>query len=270
MKYRVRPIMSNILLVIESILLTLLTVLLILKFTVLNEKNVIKKLEKSNYYENVYNEIKDNMSYVTAKSGYSKKIVSDIFTQEDVKKDINNFVKSMYKGEHLQINVELLKENLNRNLEENIEEKNIVKTENEKSNYISKMTSIYKNEIRLMNQMDNFSKSLSKFNNLTNIVIVLFALDLAVIIIINKKILKKEEYSVLFNTSALTMLGINLFMITIKLNEIFIYNNNITEIVKQLIKQPLRTSIVISIIYIIIGLIIYKYIDSDKEEIYEY
>lgn len=67
MTYRTRKIISNILLSIESILLFLILITFTLRITILNKNNIIKKLDKTNYYEKVYNETLDNMKYITKK-----------------------------------------------------------------------------------------------------------------------------------------------------------------------------------------------------------
>ena len=67
MKYFLRPIISNILLVIESILLFFITSMFILKITVFNKNYVVKKID-STYYETIYKETQDTMFYIARKS----------------------------------------------------------------------------------------------------------------------------------------------------------------------------------------------------------
>ena len=74
MKYFLRPIIGNILLVIESILLFFITSMFILKITVFNEKYVTKKID-NNYYEATYNEMIDTMSYIARKSNLKEDIL---------------------------------------------------------------------------------------------------------------------------------------------------------------------------------------------------
>ena len=86
MKYFLRPIISNILLVIESILLFFITSMFILKITVFNKNYVVKKID-STYYETIYNETQDTMFYIARKSNLRENFVQNVFTIEDVKND---------------------------------------------------------------------------------------------------------------------------------------------------------------------------------------
>ena len=264
MKYMIKPIVSNILLLIEAILLSLITLIFVSKITILNEKYIIKKMAKTNYYDQVYDEIKDDMAYITRKSGFSSRIIDDIFKKEDLKKDINNFIKQTYKNEKNVINVELLKENLNKNLEEYLEEKGLEITETDKKTYINKITTTYKNRVNLMNYLDSSSKALSKLYKSNNSFIVLFIIDLIVLIGINKKIFRKKEYNVLTFTSALTLIGISIFIKTININNLFIYNIEISNLIKAIIQKFTNISFLIAIIYIIAPIMLKKYIKNYK------
>ena len=107
MTYRTRKIISNILLFLESILLFLILITFTLRITILNKNNVIKKLDKTNYYEKVYNETLDNMKYITRKSGYSSKIIDDTFSIEDIKRNTKNelYKRLVTQCENYEINI---------------------------------------------------------------------------------------------------------------------------------------------------------------------
>lgn len=258
MRYIIRPIISNILLFIEALVLFILTLLLVLKTTVLSENHVIKQLEKTNYYETVYNESLDTMMYITKKDGFSGSIIKNTFTTEDIKKDINLFVESFYKGETVTLNTEHLKENITNNLEQYIETNQLEITEDQKQQYINKMISTYKNEIRLMNKFTDESKKINKYNKIINTFIILFMIDIIVLIIINKKIFNKTEFLTLSSSSALALTLTTLYLQTLNLKNIFIYNNVISEIIKKIIKNIEIRNILFILLYIIISIVFYK------------
>lgn len=258
MRYIIRPIISNILLFIEALVLFILTLLLVLKTTVLSENHVIKQLEKTNYYETVYNESLDTMMYITKKDGFSGSIIKNTFTTEDIKKDINLFVESFYKGETVTLNTEHLKENITNNLEQYIETNQLEITEDQKQQYINKMISTYKNEIRLMNKFTDESKKINKYNKIINTFIILFMIDIIVLIIINKKIFNKTEFLTLSSSSALALTLTTLYLQTLNLKNIFIYNNVISEIIKNIIKNIEIRNILFILLYIIISIVFYK------------
>jgi hypothetical protein len=263
MKYMMRPIISNILLTIESILLFLITGMFILKLTILNENYIIKKLDKTNYYEAVYNETKDTISYIARKSSISERIINNVFTQENIKKDVNKFIKNSYQGKKVEINTELLKENINRNIETYEEEKNIVLDDSVKRHFVNKVTETYKNEITLMNNYEKESKTISKYSSLNNTLLLLFIVDLIVLLIINKKIFRKAEYHIILLSSSISLLLTFIYTKLLNLNKIFIYNENVSKVIRKVVINPTYILFIFIIIYLIGGVYLLK---SKKKE----
>lgn len=268
MTYRTKKIISNILLFIESILLFLILITFTLRITILNKNNIIKKLDKTNYYEKVYNETLDNMKYITKKSGYSSEILNDILSIEDIKRDTKKYVTGIYENTKVEVNAELMKESLEENLNKYIEEKNIEVSNSKKVEYINKIELTYKNEIKLMNEFNDTSSYINKYINLSNTLLILFIIDLIVVIIINKKIFNKQEYYVACFSSAISLL-VTSIIIKITFKDLFIYNNQVTEVIKLAIKKSLGLNILFILILIVSGILTHKYIKEEKEEIYE-
>ena len=251
-----RKTIANILLFIEALLLILLTITFSLKITILNKNHMMKKLKKTDYYEKTYEEIKDTMKYITRKSGYNEYIIEDTFTIEDIKNDINKYVVSIYNNKELELNTEHLKENITNNLEEYIKTKNKVRTEEQKKEYIDKIISTYKNEITLSGQLDNLK--LDRYIKMDNTLNVVFLIDLIIILIINKKIFNKREYSTVLFISGISLLLINILTRTINFKDIFIYNDAVSSVIKKSINSSLFIMVPFIIIYIIAGLSIRK------------
>ena len=268
MRYIIRPIVSNILLFIESLLLILITLTFSLKITLLNQNSVLKQLKKTDYYEKVNDEIIDTMKYITRKTGYKDYIVEDIYSKEDIKNDINKFVNSLYKNNELNLNTEHLKENLENNLEKYLEEKGKEPTGKEKE-YIKKIESTYKNEVLLMDQMKENSKTISSYNKTISCLMPIFIIDFIVLLIINKMIFNKKEYHVIALTSAISLTAINIFTKTLNFKNLFIYNDNVSQVIKKLINNAQFVIIIFIILYIILGTILFIKSNKEKKEIYE-
>ena len=266
MTYRTRKIISNILLCIESILLFLILITFTLRITILNKNNIIKKLDKTNYYEKVYNETLDNMKYITKKTGYSSKILNDTFNVEDIKRNTKKYIESIYENKKIEINTEFLKENIEENLDNYIKENNL--DNSKKTEYINKITATYKNEIRLMKEFNDASLYINKYVNLSNTLLILFIIDLIVMIIINKKVFNKQEYYIPCFSSVISLLVTNIIVKIISKN-LFVYNNQVTEVIKLVIKKSLGINILLILLFIILGIIAFKFIKEEKEEIYE-
>lgn len=257
MKYFLRPIIGNILLIIESILLFFITSMFILKITVFNKNYVIKKID-NNYYETTYNETLDTMSYIARKSNLKEKFIQNTFTLEDVKNDTKQFIKSFYKGEHASINTELIKENINKNIEDYEEETNKKIDEVTKKEFINKTTSTYKNDIRLLNTFEKESKTFNKYNNLNDTLLLLFVIDLIVILIINKKIFKKDEYHIIFFSSSVSLLITFIYIRLLNIKNLFIYNESVSKIIRKIIINPTYISLIFIIIYAALGIYIIR------------
>lgn len=250
-----RKLYANLLLFIEVLLLVLVVITFSLKVTILREKFVIKQLKKTNYYETVFESIKDTAKYITKKSGYNEYIIEDTFKIEDVENDVNKFVKSIYKNQEIEFNTEHLKENITYNLEEYINLKGKIRTEEQKKEYVNKILSVYKNEIQLSNKLNNIK--LDKYIKINNILNIIFIIDLIVIMIINKKIFNKKEYDTILFSSGISLVGINILVRTIKFSNIFIYNNTVSELIKRIINKSILFTIPLTLIVIILGISIY-------------
>lgn len=257
MKYFLRPIISNILLVIESILLFFITSMFILKITVFNKNYVVKKID-STYYETVYNETQDTMFYIARKSNLKENFVQNVFTIEDVKNDTKQFIDSFYKGEHPEINTELIKENINKNIEDYEEEKNKTIESSIKKDFVNKATSTYKNEIRLLNSFEKESKTFNKYNKLNNTLLLLLVVDLIVLLIINKKIFKKGEYHIILFSSSVSLLITFIYTRLLNIKNLFIYNENVSKIIRKIIISPTYISLIFIIIYTALGIYIIR------------
>ena len=267
MTYQTRKIISNILLFLETIFFFLIILLSTLTITI-SSKNIIQKMEKTNYYEKLYNETMENMQYITRKSGFVSNILDDTFNIEDIKRDINKYIENIFNDKTIEVNVETLKENIETNLEKNIKDNNLEIDSNIKKEYVNKIVTTYKNEIRLMKEYNNISKDLNNKQNFIKTLLVLSIIDLIVLIIINKKIFNKKEYYVICFSNSLALMITNI-IVRIYLKKIFIYNDSLTEVLKLVIKKGIHINALIWLILIALGIITNKYIKEDKEEIYD-
>ena len=259
MRYMQRLIISNILLIIEAILLFAITILFVFKITILNEKYIINNLTKTNYYDNLYEETKDSISYIAKKSGIKPRLVENVFTLNDIKSDTNKFVNSFLQGQKAEINTELLKENINRNIEEYEEDTNTPIDNNLKNEFVNKIVSTYKNEVSLLNI---FSKESSSINNLTKLfkaLLLIFVLDLAVLVFINYKIFRKMEYHIVFISSSISLFISYIYIKLLNFKNLYIYNSNVSNVLKTIIKKSSNLSLIFIILYAIAGILITKY-----------
>ena len=112
MNRKLKKILGYTLLFFESILFFIIIFLLILRLTIFNVSFVNKKLVEKKYYDNLYKEIKTEMSYYTEQSGFKDDILDDIYTKDELKYDTNNFIRNLYNGTSIEISTKNLKRRL--------------------------------------------------------------------------------------------------------------------------------------------------------------
>ena len=119
-----------------------------------------------------------------------------------------------------------------------------------------------------MKEFNDASLYINKYVNLSNTLLILFIIDLIVMIIINKKIFNKQEYYIPCFSSVISLLVTNIIVKIIS-KKLFVYNNQVTEVIKLVIKKSLGINILLILLLIILGIIAFKFIKEEKEEIYE-
>ena len=85
------------LLTISLALLLITTIFLyIANNTVLNEDYVLSKLEKNNYYDNIYNFVESNFEQYIYQSGLEETVIKNIVTREKIKNDTKIIIENIY------------------------------------------------------------------------------------------------------------------------------------------------------------------------------
>ena len=117
-----------------SISLTLSLIVLILvsliSSTILNEKYVLDKLEETNYYKNIYENVKSNFENYIYQSGLDEEVLDNIVSEEQVKEDTKTIISHIYNGIEEKISGETIKQKLNENIDKSL--KNIKLSESQK------------------------------------------------------------------------------------------------------------------------------------------
>ena len=91
--------------IITSILLFLIISTLVLSNTILNQKYLIKAIEKNNYSTKVYNSIKNEYIKLSPSLNIKEQNshLEEIINEEIVKKDIKNLINSIYTNKNIYI-----------------------------------------------------------------------------------------------------------------------------------------------------------------------
>ena len=118
-------ILKYILTIVLSIILIAIILMNILFSTIFSEKYVINKIEESNYYSNIYEEVKKNFENYVEPSGLEGNIMEGICSLEQVEKDSQIILGNLYEGTKKEIDTKELRNKLDQNIRNSLEGKKI-------------------------------------------------------------------------------------------------------------------------------------------------
>lgn len=264
MKKTIEIIIKSILIVILFVSLLGFSILNILSKTVFNQGYTLKKLEETNYYGNIYTQIKLDFRNYIYQSGLDEDVIEDVVTLEEVKQDTKKMITGIYSGITEEIKVDKIEERLQKNIKVSLEGRSITPEIQEAIDiFVNQITTqyedtlsktVYKNEAyKYYSKMENIVKKAEK------ITIVIAVISGILIIIINfKKIFKNVGFLGIPFLSA--GIGCKIIYSYIK-KEIYIeyftiLNDAITITLREYLKGLVEQILKYGYIYIITGILL--------------
>lgn len=181
---------SYIVCILLVIAITLASLLYIFSNTVLNENYILETLENNNYYEKTYDNIKAGFSQYIMQSGLEENVVDNLYTNEQVKQDVNTIISNVYSNKNQKIDTIKIKANLESNIEKYLENKKItLNTSQRKSvdKFVDTIEKTYVDEISYSSYLDKIGNKVYRINQIikkVNPIIYGAILALVVLIII--------------------------------------------------------------------------------------
>ena len=254
---RIKLILSYIFGFITSLLISIFVILLITKYTVLNEKYIKSVLVKNNYYSEVYEGTIEEMKNYMVSSGLEELVLDGIFTESDIKRDVNSYIDALYKNTKYEIDTSEIRNKLTSNIETDLSSKNVeVTNEKELELFKDDIVDIYKKEVTFYNTLSHVKGLISKCNkyidSLIYLVGALVMLFTVLLIILKYKIV----------SSALISSGlINLFLRVmiyekVDIKNIHIISEYFSESFKYILLRIGHQLLYSSVLLIVVGLII--------------
>ena len=258
MKSSIKIVLRYLLLFIESLMLIMIALIITFKFTLLDSNYVENEFAKNNYYKKLSKEIKTEMSYYTNQSGFEDSVLDNVFTENDVRYSFERFINSIYIGEKFSINTQKIEENLNKNIDDALKDTNFKVTNAEEiEKFVKQMITTYENEIKLMGYVDSVRGIIPKIIDICDTLLLILTVVFTICILISIKIFRGRDLSVIFYTSSFLLLFFILFVKnSIDINNISIYSELVSNIIKALIKNVLNIIGIIACSSLGIGLII--------------
>ena len=255
----------------KYILITILTIFIIsyiclniASSTILSENYVLSKLEETDYYSKIYENVKSNFENYIHQSGLEEEVIEDIVSKEKIEKDIKTIIKNIYEGTNQQIETEEIKNNLEQKIDKALGYKNMnVTQKNAINTYIEKICNEYTSTISHTNyekQINQIYQNVVKYIELgKKVALISIIIIVIVLIILNLK--KIYEVFCIIGT-ALTSAGtfliiINMFInAKVKIQNIILLNDAFSNVIRNITTEILETIQKNGILLLIIGIIL--------------
>ena len=232
--------------------------ILILKSTVYNKEYIKNKFEKYNYYENVDKEIKEEMKHNIVPTQLPETVLDNIYTQEDLKNTIDNIIDKVYTNEKFKVDTTKISENLKNNINKYVSENNINVDNQESINkIINQMTDIYKNKITQSSIYEKAQRIVLKTSKYLELGIIFLFILIPILIIITY--ILRREYNISLSLLIASIMDIAFtifFKSNININNIYIWDNTISDILHDIVNDIIKISDKTTIVFIVIALLL--------------
>jgi hypothetical protein len=248
--------MKNVANVIKYIMIFLLAVSIIgivmvnlISSTLLKEQYVVSKLEETNYYEKLKQEIEDSFENYIGQSGLDETVIHDIISVEKVKQDTKTILDNIYFGENKTVDATELETNLRKNINESLENRKLTITQQKAvDEYINKITTEYKQTLTHTKYETQIHQVISKVNQgidiLQKVILIVLGISVILILVLNAKQMLKSinHIGIALATSGgfFTVLGMYITS-KIKIDNIVVQTEAISDVIKAVMNHLMNT-----------------------------
>lgn len=249
----------NIFNIIVILLILSLNVLLVFSNTIFNKNYVIKKLQKNNYYEKTYYDIKENFKNYIMQSGLEENVLDDLYSMEKIQNDVNMVLDAIFENKEIKISTDEIRKKLDDRINEVLEENNRVPDKTEKESIQTFEDTIVNEYIEGIVFSENYVKQIKNgYSKIIKIVkfgeILLIVLTAIILIIMfSKKILRENIGMILFAVGIMQI--IIRILVGKRLNYILILNSTFSQSLISLLNSVVNIILVIGFIDVILGII---------------
>ena len=211
-------------------------ILNILSKTIFSQEYTLEMLDKSNYYANIYSQIKSDFRNYIYQSGLDENVIDDIITLDEVKADTQRIVSGLYNGLHEEINTDKIAERLNTNIDTSLNGRKIDNKTREQINiFVDQITTQYKETMTKTEYENQIYKYYSKAEKMIDIgkkTSIILAAILGIIIIVTyfRKLFKNVAYvgTAVFATGLAYYIMENYITQKVQIENLTILNDAIT------------------------------------------
>lgn len=239
-------------------------ILNILSKTIFSQEYTLEMLEKSNYYANIYSQIKSDFRNYIYQSGLDESVIDDIITADEVKEDTNQIISGLYNGLHEDIKTDKIAERLNSNIDKSLEGRKIdSKTREQIDVFVDQITTQYKETMtktEYENQIYNYYSKANKIVEVGKKVSIILAVIFGIIIIVTyfRKLFKNVAYvgTSILSTGIAYMIMESYITKKVQIENLTILNDAITIFLREYILSIMKKIATYGYIYLGIGLVL--------------
>lgn len=260
----IKELISYILAFILMIILTSITILNIASKTILDKQYLLTKIEANDYYKKLDENIEDGFGEYIQQSGLDEEVLENLYTEEDIKKDVEIIINNLYENTNDKIDTDKIKTKLKENINIFLKTTKLDAKQSEAINeFTNKIAEKYENEIIHTEYIKSASKLIVKINkhmdDFNKKLIIAVIVILIIIVLINVKKISSAFSSIfisVLSTGLLLMISEIFISSSIKINKLMIIDEAFSSLVKNIILDILENITKYGIIFIVLSTIL--------------
>lgn len=243
--------MKNIIRYVLTFILTmaLITFLLINLFstTILNEQYILSKLQEVDYYNKMYDYVQSCFEKYIGQSGLDEEILNNVVSKEKIKKDTQIIISNIYDGTKEEIDTQEIKENLKQNINDSLNNQKLTSSQQTAiDTFIEEIVKEYSNAMTHTSYENKINQQYVKFMKYLEIakkaILVILGVSIIILVLVS---LKRIDKSISMAGISILSTGILFELINwyintkIKIQTITIFNDTISETVRNILQEIL-------------------------------
>lgn len=260
--------MKNIIRYVLTFILTmaLITFLLVNLFstTILNEQYILSKLQEVDYYNKMYDYVQSCFEKYIGQSGLDEEILNNVVSKEKIKNDTQIIISNIYDGTKEEIDTQEIKENLKQNINNSLNNQKLTSSQQTAiDTFIEEIVKEYSNAMTHTSYENKINQQYVKFMKYLEIakkaILVILGVSIIILVLVSLKRIYRAISMVgisLLSTGVLFEL-VNWYINTkIKIQTITIFNDTISETVRNILQEILGKIQGQGIILLVLGIVL--------------
>lgn len=217
---------------------------------IFNKENMLKRLEETEFYMQISREVYNGFEDYIYQSGLPEDTIKELYTEDDVKNDVNSIINYIYEGKEITLSDEKINTNLENKINEYLQNENIKLTKSEEDN-VNKFKKLivdsYKSNIRISNTLitvarEYYQKANEIFIKVQDIPLTMGVILVFVLFVINIKSLTNviSYISISILSSGILLKLFNYIVLkNIDIDDLLIIATSLTSFIQNILREVL-------------------------------